>query len=115
MMQPMKYLMLLSLILFVSACGTKEKVITQTEFIEKSVPIQQHPDPVNMLDVDFFVVTEDNLDAFIKEFKSNNYELVFIALTVKDYENLSLNIADLRRYIQQQKLIIVYYEKAVGS
>jgi len=32
---------------------------------------------------------------------------------MRDYENLALNIADLQRYIDQQKEIIVYYEKAV--
>jgi len=32
---------------------------------------------------------------------------------MKDYENLALNIADLRRYINQQGEIIVYYEEAV--
>ena len=34
--------------------------------------------------------------------------------SVKDYQNLSLNFAELRRYIEQQKQIIVYYEKAVA-
>ena len=32
---------------------------------------------------------------------------------MKDYENLSLNFAELRRYIEQQKQIIVYYEEAI--
>tara|TARA_R110001592_G_scaffold28903_3_gene105360 strand:+ start:2232 stop:2357 length:126 start_codon:yes stop_codon:yes gene_type:complete len=32
---------------------------------------------------------------------------------MKDYENLALNISDLRRFINQQNEIIVYYEKAV--
>jgi len=32
---------------------------------------------------------------------------------MKDYENLAINIADLRRYIEQQTEIIVYYENAV--
>jgi len=32
---------------------------------------------------------------------------------MKDYETLALNIADLRRYINQQTEIIIYYEKAV--
>jgi hypothetical protein len=32
---------------------------------------------------------------------------------MRDYENLALNLADLRRYIEQQKEIIVYYEKAI--
>jgi hypothetical protein len=32
---------------------------------------------------------------------------------MKDYENLALNIADIRRFLNQQTEIIVYYEKAV--
>jgi len=32
---------------------------------------------------------------------------------MKDYENLALNIADIKRYLEQQKEIILYYEKAV--
>jgi len=32
---------------------------------------------------------------------------------MKDYENLALNVADIRRYLNQQSEIILYYEKAV--
>jgi len=32
---------------------------------------------------------------------------------MRDYENLALNVAELRRFINQQKDIIVYYEEAV--
>jgi hypothetical protein len=32
---------------------------------------------------------------------------------MKDYQNLALNIADIKRYLEQQKEIILYYEKAV--
>tara|TARA_R110000772_G_scaffold9633_2_gene31606 strand:+ start:2508 stop:2636 length:129 start_codon:yes stop_codon:yes gene_type:complete len=32
---------------------------------------------------------------------------------MRDYENLALNVAELRRYINQQTEIIVYYEEAV--
>ena len=32
---------------------------------------------------------------------------------MKDYENLALNIADIKRYLDQQDEIILYYEKAV--
>jgi hypothetical protein len=34
-------------------------------------------------------------------------------MTIKGYENLSLNVAELRRYINQQKSLIVYYEDSV--
>jgi hypothetical protein len=29
---------------------------------------------------------------------------------MKDYENLALNIAEIRRYINQQTQVIIYYE-----
>tara|TARA_Y100000289_G_C3919755_1_gene149599 strand:+ start:790 stop:936 length:147 start_codon:yes stop_codon:yes gene_type:complete len=32
---------------------------------------------------------------------------------MKDYENLAMNIADLKRFIEQQDEIIVYYEEAL--
>ena len=34
-------------------------------------------------------------------------------MSVPSYENLALDMAELRRYIEQQKEIIIYYEKAV--
>jgi len=34
-------------------------------------------------------------------------------LSMKDYENLALNIAEIKRYLQQQGEIILYYEQAV--
>jgi|TARA_Y100000033_G_scaffold20475_1_gene19274 hypothetical protein len=49
----------------------------------------------------------------VKEFTEENGELAFVALSMKDYENLALNVAELRRYINQQKNIIIYYEEAV--
>lgn len=64
-------------------------------------------------DVKIYVVNEDNYDEFVEEFRAKNGEIVYIAISVKDYENLSLNIAELRRYIEQQKQVIVYYEEAV--
>ena len=47
------------------------------------------------------------------QFQKNGAD-AYIALSVKDYENLSLNFSELRRYIEQQKQIIVYYEGAVA-
>lgn len=60
-----------------------------------------------------YVVSKENYDDFVKEFESKNGGDAYIALSVKDYENLALNFAELRRYIEQQKQIILYYEEAV--
>jgi len=62
-----------------------------------------------------YVVTKDNYDSFVEEFTEEHGELAYVVLSMKDYENLALNIADLRRYLEQQNEIIVYYENAVKS
>jgi hypothetical protein len=69
---------------------------------------------VQLNDVKIYVVTRENYEEFLAEFEKKNGQTAYIAISVKDYENLSLNFAELRRYIEQQKQIIVYYEKAVS-
>jgi len=89
------------------------KVVTK---IEKTVvPTVPHPKPVQMNDIKIYVVSpSENFEEFKKEFESKNGGDAYIAISIKDYENLSLNFAELRRYIEQQKAIIVYYEEAVS-
>jgi len=115
-------LRVMCLILFsvtLAACATEpevkveEKIVTRTVTVKPEVRIQARPRPVNLRDVEFYVVTEENFDEFAERFKSRNGELVFIAISVDDYEDLSFNLADLKRYINQQKEIIVFYENAV--
>ena len=77
------------------------------------IPTVARPKPLQLSDTRVFVVTEDNFEEFVAEFTELYGDVAFVALSMKDYENLALNIADLRRYINQQTKIIVYYEKAV--
>lgn len=65
--------------------------------------------------VKFHVVTKENLDDFLKGWEENNGNLVFFAISVPHYENMSLNVAELRRYIDQQKAVIVYYETQIKA
>lgn len=68
-----------------------------------------------MGDVKFEVVTEENLEAFIEDFRKDYGEVVFIAMPVRDYERLAINIQDIRRFINQQNQILVYYETAISE
>ena len=58
-------------------------------------------------------MTEQNFEEFKNRFVKENGDLVGYVLSVRDYETLALNMADIKRYILQQKEIIIYYEKAV--
>ena len=66
-----------------------------------------------MNDIYFYVVTEQNFEEFKKRFIKENGDLVGYVLSVRDYETLAINMAEIKRYIEQQKHIIIYYEKAV--
>lgn len=67
-----------------------------------------------MNEIKIYVVSPDeNYEEFKTEFEAKNGADSYIAISVKDYENLAKNFAELRRYIEQQKQIIVYYEEAV--
>ena len=108
-------LAVMAVLLFLTGCSTfrepEIKVVTQIE--KTTVPLVARPKPINLVDTRVYVVTKDNYESFVKEFTEEHGELAYVVLSMKDYENLAINIADLRRYIEQQTEIIVYYENAV--
>ena len=121
-MRLMNYGMTLSLLLvitlLISGCSSfykpEKEVVIQTELVEKNIPIVPRPRPVQLNEIKIYVVSpEENFEEFKKEFEEKNGSDSYIAISIKDYENLGKNFAELRRYIEQQKQIIVYYEGAV--
>ena len=113
----LRALSLLLLCLLLTNCSflrkPEKEIIVQTVEVQKRIPLQNQPKPIDMADVKFYVVTEENYEEFKKEFSNTNDSYVFYAVSVHDYENLALNFAEIFRYIKQQKEIIIYYEKAV--
>jgi len=109
--------MILSLLLILQGCSLfqtpEPEIVTVTNTVKTSVPLVPRPKQVQLNDVKIYVVTKENYDEFIADFTSKNGGDAYIAISVKDYENLSLNFAELRRYIEQQTQIIIYYEDAV--
>tara|TARA_Y100000401_G_scaffold47867_1_gene37005 strand:+ start:611 stop:1027 length:417 start_codon:yes stop_codon:yes gene_type:complete len=50
------------------------------------------------------------LDQFIDEMKKmNSGDVVFVAMTVADYELMAMNMQELRRYIREVQEVVVYY------
>ena len=108
---------LLLLTLLLSSCGylrkPEKEIVVQTVEVQKVIPVQPRPKPVDMTDVKFYVVTEENYEEFKEKFMKTNNDFVFYVVSVHDYENLALNMSELFRYIKQQKEIVIYYEESV--
>lgn len=120
----MRILYSLLLVLAVTGCSTftpalpepEVRIKTVTEF--RTLDIYQPPLPkeIGMQDVEFFVVTEKNFEEQVKRLqKIQDGTYVLFGLTPQDYENMAYNLQELRRYIRQQKEIIIYYRKATQS
>ena len=110
------------IILFLSGCSfmksdplpTPEPVIkTVTEYKTLEIYQPQLPRKIDLQDVEFFVVTEKNLEEKIARIsKMQGGTFVIFGMTPQDYENMAFNLQELRRYIRQQKDIIIYYRDA---
>jgi hypothetical protein len=99
-----------------SGCASVEpQIVVKTDYIVKDIPLQSHPKPLNLHRVKFYAVTPENLEDFLARFEEEAGITVFFALSVPDYENMSLNVAELRRYIDQQKAVILYYEDSINT
>ena len=111
-----KLILVSSLLLLTSACASVEpQVVLKTDYVVKDIPIQPHPKPLNLHRVKFYAVTPENMEEFLSTFEKESGVVVFFALSVPDYENMSLNVAELRRYIDQQRNLIVYYEESIQT
>jgi len=109
---------LLLLCLVISSCSTWNPLKTievKTVEVERNVPLQNRPRQLDLADIHWYVVTEENFAEFKKKFqKENGDPLVAYVISVKDYETLAIDMAEIKRYIDQQKQIIIYYEKALS-
>lgn len=86
---------------------------TVTEY--KTLEIYQPPLPkaIDLRDVEFFVLTEKNFEEqVVKLEKMQSGTYVLFGITPQDYENMAFNLQELKRYIGQQKEIIIYYREA---
>ena len=110
--------LILPILLLSSGCSYFKNPLKTIEIktveVERVIPTQNRPKPMSMNNIHFYVVTEQNFEEFKKRFMEENADFLFYSLSVRDYETLALNMAEIKRYILQQKQIIIYYEKAVA-
>ena len=119
MKQNPKITTLLVLILLISSCsmGGRRATPNPVEIITEPIQIEIYhpplPKAIQLERPDWFVVSENNIDEFLEKLsKIQGVEEVptFFALSPQGYEKMSGNLQEMRRYILEQKEIIVYYK-----
>ena len=103
------------LILLLSSCSWKpeKEIVTVEKVIAPPIAVAQKPKAVKMLEAKIIVITEKNLPEVIKKVKAGMGEFVIYGLDPASFKNLALNLEEIKRYIEQQKEVILYYEEAV--
>lgn len=96
----MNKLFIISLALMLSACNSNGviKPVVQDRpdlVLPKLRPVQQRP-------VKWTVITKKNLEAKLAQIEKEGGTVTLISTTPEGYKNLSLNAAELRRFIQEQ-------------
>jgi hypothetical protein len=114
----MKTLITLITLAMLTGCGfTNTRTPEPVEVVTIQIPLEiyQPPNinPLQMENVRWYVMTEENIESKMAEIRQRlGGDFVVFAMTPQSYENLSVNIQDIERYIAQQIKIIEYYQQA---
>jgi len=89
------------------------QIVTVTEKVPLRIYQPPLPQEIDLLNVNFFVITEENIEEKVKEIeKMLDGQFVVFALTPDGYEKMAENFQEVRRYVRQQKELIIYYREA---
>jgi PBP1b-binding outer membrane lipoprotein LpoB len=100
-----------ALVLILSGCSTIKPLEVFSKPIEKTPLNLNNPEKIELDDVKWRVVTEQNAKEIFEQLKEKNIDPVLIGLTDNDYERLSLNMNKIRNYIIQYQYILNEYRK----
>ena len=82
-----------------------ERVITQ--------PVM--PREIDLKEVRWLTITPENYEEQFAIIEAQEGELVFLAMTIPDYEVMAYNMQELKRYITELKDVVVYYREVTTA
>jgi len=103
----------LTILMMVSSCSLlpTRTIEVSAKPIERQIVQPIMPREIELTNPSWIVVTPDNWEDQLKRIEEQEGELVFLAMTVPDYEVMALNMKELQRYITELKDVVVYYRK----
>ena len=96
--------------MMVYSCGLIPKQVDViSKPVERQIAQPILPRELSLKAPYWYVVSEKNLDNFIETVKREEGRVVFVAMSIPDYELMSYNMQELKRYINELKEVVVYY------
>ena len=95
-----------------SLFGKREKPIEIVTKAADKTPLDiARPDPLKLKPLEWVLVTPGNQDEVFKKLEAQGVDPVVFALTADGYQQLAINIAELRNLINTQRNIIIKYKE----
>ena len=104
----------LTILMMVSSCSlipSRQQVDIITKPIERQIVQPIMPREIDLKEPYWYVVSDKNVDEFIARVEEQHGQLVFVAMSIPDYEIMAYNMQELKRYINELKEVVVYYRK----
>ena len=79
--------------------------------MERTIVQPIMPREIDLKEVRWLTITPENFEEQFKVIQDQEGELVFLAMTIPDYETMAYNMQELKRYITELKDVVVYYRK----
>ena len=82
--------------------------------IAEPPPMYHPPLPleVQLVDIDWEILTPELMEEYLKQLEEGTAPATaYYSLTSKDYENLSMNMAELKRYLRDILNVVEYYKE----
>ena len=105
--------------LIINGCSLIPKQPREVEIktVEVRIPIQHpvYPRPIDMKEPKWYVVSNKNLDEFLTNIEKAAGQMVFVAMSVPDYELMAYNLQEIKRFVKETKEVIVYYRTVMSD
>ena len=79
--------------------------------IERQIVQPIMPREIDLRQPQWIAVTPENWEEQLAKIEEQEGELVFLAMTIPDYEIMAYNMQEIKRYITELKDVVVYYKK----
>ncbi len=112
-MMKVKSIILISCLFVIANCSmmpTAKPVEVVT--IAEPVPLYHPPLPleVGLVDIDWEILTPELMKEYLENYENGSAPAIaYYSLTSKEYENLSMNMAEIKRYLRDTLSIVKYY------
>ena len=102
--------MILMLACSCSLIPTKQIEITAKP-MDRTIVQPVMPREIDLKEPLWIAVTPDNWEEQLAFIEKQEGEILFLAMTIPDYEVMSYNMQEIKRYITELKDVVVYYRK----